>query len=610
MTIQSARKIGLTLVPVLVCFLLGILTTAAFLCAIQMNNALVGFHPSCFLTSCNINSMVLAGITSFYWAICVGVLTIWYFHRWKDFAKINCHALSLSSILSLFLIIGYSQETTNKLFLFFNQSPLVEVFLYIGVVALIYTIMVRLFRRFDQIPCHCALPTEEKAQKWHYCYATAIILLGWLPFVIAFYPGSIGGYDTFVQLAQAAGQRNLDASNPVLVTWLFGAFLSAGRNLANDNIGIFMGILFQTLLWLVASVRSCIFIKRLSRSNAAYWLSVAFFAAIPMWGAFIQCLIKDSVHTGFFLLFLLSYIHHAIKNDLVQKDYVALFLLAVLTGLTRKAAPVIVVVSLLALTIFNWRDRNIRKNLIATSVSIIGVFVMVSFIIRCMPNIAVPAERENYSLPFQQVARYCVEHGAELSEEDIATINQVLDYKTIARRYTPDKSDDVKRTFHGSFNNMAAFWKLYIRLGLKHPSVYIKHLLAGTYKYNYPLSLGDQPYRQYIHKDDTLYHVTYGNNRDVRESMRLYFEQWQNGLLSSIFIGPGLYVWALLILVFYAMCKKRRRSLLAITPVILLYLGLYLSHVNGENRYALPLMVAIPVCASVVLHFSRTGEKV
>lgn len=56
--------------------------------------------------------------------------------------------------------------------------------------------------------------------------------------------------------------------------------------------------------------------------------------------------------------------------------------------------------------------------------------------------------REALSLPFQQTARYALEYGNEITEEEAAVISNILDYEHLAENYNPRISDPVKRTFN------------------------------------------------------------------------------------------------------------------------------------------------------------------
>lgn len=533
---------------------------------------------------------------------------LWYRRFSRTCGRVNVCTAIFSVVLSFFAMVGRCQDTTQGKLLFWPVDLLSKLLLLIGLSAFCYTLLHTLFRKLDNHAVPVSANRGESLSAWKlYGIAVLGIAIGWLPFIIVNYPGSVP-FDTHRQLLEATGNRTLDASNPVMVTYLYGGLFSLGR-LVNDNFGIFLCTVFQFLLLLAGATRSCVWGYRLSGSKAVFGATIAFFAAIPGWGAAVQCVLKDTVHTGFFLLFLVSYGKLFTEKETGVGNFISLFLFSVFVGLSRKAAVAIVVVCLLIWLIYRWKtERKILASVLVT-LSAITLFATVNAVIYSLPNVIPPREQENYSLPFQQVARYCVEYESELTDEEIATIDAVLDYETILEKYDPNLSDPVKRTFHTTSDTaeMSAFWKLYLKFVQRHPMVFVDHILAGTYKYTYPLSPGNQPYRHYIQSDAAFYDASYVLPA-AQKQLNTYFDSWERGFVTNLFIGPGFYTWMLLILVCYALTRKHYKALLILAPVIILFAGFYLSHLNGENRYAWPLMMAIPMCFVYVVYGTARNE--
>ena len=83
------------------------------------------------------------------------------------------------------------------------------------------------------------------------------------------------------------------------------------------------------------------------------------------------------------------------------------------------------------------------------------IFLIVIGISTCYTKVLLPvfkitsgSIRETLSIPFQQTARYSKYHSDELSKEDIAIIDKVLVYDTLAERYDPELADPVKNKFN------------------------------------------------------------------------------------------------------------------------------------------------------------------
>jgi len=79
------------------------------------------------------------------------------------------------------------------------------------------------------------------------------------------------------------------------------------------------------------------------------------------------------------------------------------------------------------------------------------------------------------SVPFQQTARYVKYHADELSDEDIKTIDYVLNYDTLAERYKPEIADPVKNEYnkYTKTKDLIAYFKIWFKGLVKHPETYI-----------------------------------------------------------------------------------------------------------------------------------------
>lgn len=58
---------------------------------------------------------------------------------------------------------------------------------------------------------------------------------------------------------------------------------------------------------------------------------------------------------------------------------------------------------------------------------------------------------------------------------------------------------------------------------------------------------------------------------------------------------------AFIVLLGYVLERKNRQALLVYVPLMLLTVGLLFTHVNGENRYAFPIMGTLALTATVAL---------
>ena len=135
--------------------------------------------------------------------------------------------------------------------------------------------------------------------------SSLLIGAAWLPWVAVFWPGSVD-WDSWGQISQVLGVQEMTAHHTVLSTWLHGWLFRLGRALGSDNLGVFLYIVLQFLVcaWVFGQVTA--FAARLGCSRGVQYAVTAFFALDPIWGAFIQTQVKDTLYTGLFVLFVLK----------------------------------------------------------------------------------------------------------------------------------------------------------------------------------------------------------------------------------------------------------------------------------------------------------------
>lgn len=104
-------------------------------------------------------------------------------------------------------------------------------------------------------------------------------------------------WDSWGQISQVLGVQEMTAHHTVLSTWLHGWLFRLGRALGSDNLGVFLYIVLQFLVcaWVFGQVTA--FAARLGCSRGVQYAITAFFALDPIWGAFIQTQVKDTLYT-------------------------------------------------------------------------------------------------------------------------------------------------------------------------------------------------------------------------------------------------------------------------------------------------------------------------
>lgn len=132
------------------------------------------------------------------------------------------------------------------------------------------------------------------------------LLLCWLPYILINLPGSLP-YDGYLQLDMALGIQKMTNHHPYLVSLFFGTLYMLGQKI-DDNFGILLIVVFNALF--SAGVYTYIVrrIKLWGFKKQIYLSVVLFYAILPMWGSFIQAVIKDTIYFPLFCLYFVAYI--------------------------------------------------------------------------------------------------------------------------------------------------------------------------------------------------------------------------------------------------------------------------------------------------------------
>lgn len=428
-----------------------------------------------------------------------------------------------------------------------------------------------------------------------------LILLGWVPWVVACLPGSVD-WDSHTQICQALGTMEMTAHHTVLSTWFHGACVGLGRMLGSDNLGVFFYIFLQCLICAWAYGQVVAFGAKLHCPRALQYGATAFFALVPVWGAFAQTMVKDTLFAAIFAWFAVQTAEVWIFSDEYEKRpvlYLRYFFAALLTCLLRNNGVVAVAPVLLVTTVHGIYKKKWSRVGIAAGVLICyGVF---SLITTQLLAIAPGGVNEALSIPLQQTARYVLVYGNEVTDEEKAAIDAVVSYDQLAENYQPMISDGVKGLYKNpSAQELAQYAKVWLAMFWKHPSCYFQATQANSYGY-YTIAESnfDLEYYMFINQPSMEWkdlQISYldstGVARYILYHWALLFERLP---LIGLLVNHGFVTWWLV-----AICAWMfRRRLWAALPLCLgvdvLWLTCIASPVNDLLRYYLPILACLPL---------------
>ena len=470
----------------------------------------------------------------------------------------------------------------------------------------------------DDAPVPAAL---RPLWRWALRHETAaymlMLALCWSPYLIAFYPGTVC-WDLGEMVAQFFGQRPMDTWHPVFLTWVIGGCVWLGRLVGSDNLGAALYTLIQTALMAFALSGVLRLMRALRLNRAARLAAAAFFALLPIWGGYAQFISKDTLYTSALLLFALCLIRLVLAREgrlSVQagREAAGLFVWGLLTCLMRSNGLYVILPTAVFAFAFVVRGRA-RLAVGGALAGAVACALLFSHVL--LPALGVRDETASglYSVCFQQSARVLRDHAGEVTPEEYAEIDRVLDAENLAELYEPWISDPVKYTFRqygqGAEAEKAAlarYRKTWLSMLTKYPLTYAEAFFAGNVSYyTFAPKLEGETYNQQA--GNRLVFETYELGEDPRflhteqiaalEGARTLLAVFARGIrhipLLALLYACATYTWLLAGAGMTAARQRRWRLLCCFLPALLTLGVCMLSPVNDYFRYFLPIVAMTP----------------
>lgn len=438
--------------------------------------------------------------------------------------------------------------------------------------------------------CRPYRPVGLKSQKalW---LSLLVLLLCWLPILLAFYPG-ITGYDVDTQLRQiTTGQYN--TQHPLLHTLLMGGCMKLLGT--NGGYGLYTCIQVVLLALSIAYAMS-----RLAGMHIPRWLWIillVFFCVAPQHGVIAVSGTKDVL----FAAAMLALAAELLCPGKGRMSLLRSLLFAVLAGMLRNNAVYAFALLALAGALWGLRKKGWRFCMLMLCA------LLVCFGGQTALQKAVQAESVSASeylcLPCQQLARlYC------FGEPDAQTAQEIQSRIPYAADYVPWLADNAKSAIYigDKPERLLSLLKLWGREGLKHPIPYIDAFLYTT--------------KGFWDVTDTSFTAIYNyQNNGARGMMMMQpageiaiqahsLLPWLNVLWKKLFmenaflrlplvwrvLHPAVYTWLLGFCLAFALWK-RQPGLLAAGGTALAYMLTLLLGPCCLIRYQYNLMLIAPV---------------
>ena len=434
------------------------------------------------------------------------------------------------------------------------------------------------------------------------------LLLCCLPTWVLCYPGYLCA-DSYTQLAYYFGIYEFVAHHPPIHTLLISWAVRLGMALGSANLGVFLIVCVQMLCF---SAVFAYLLETMRSLAAPKWLTAVAFVTIVLHPSFlVQAALvnKDGPYSWGVLLFTLEMLWciRLGPDYWRRRGHIALLALSILAvALLRHNGKYLLAVCLailvIRLLVQGRRGGNLRGALVGCACLLVPVIAASVLYEAAVAHYGIGpgSRREALSLPFQQTARLFFEYPEDVTEEEFAAIDGVLDAREIYTEYNPRISDPVKCYFRDDCGTaeLAAYFRTWLKQGLRHPLTYLKATFNQNYSLFYPEALtwgrGSTYSAGHVHISEPLgIHEV-----DVADSLEEILREGDR--LMSLLPVPGLTGNAaccallLALLIIGALRGKYADVLLIALPAFLTFGITFLAPV-AASRYSYPLVYTLPL---------------
>lgn len=552
---------------------------------------------------------------------CVVAISIFIFYNRCKSSKIKIRAVELvgALIFAFTMLIGRSFARYNTWDLVFYSGR--QMFLAIcagtGWAILFWTLLKRVYEYLCARPFwYCNTTFDKKRFMWR---AFGVIIWGWIPWLLIRIPGNVP-WDGMWQLTRwfgYGGGGQISNHHPWFVSMLYGILMTVGR-VINDNAGIFMIILFQIITCALIYSYVCSAVRKYAGSTAS-WLTVLFFAIVPAWGSYASTVIKDTMFSAIYALWfciLIDICSECIADNDDMKDirkWYVFGLISFLVCIMRNDGIYRVLPSCIAILIASQPQK--KKRMIRTTTGIFLLLTLYNFLIFNVMGVLKGSAGEMLSIPFQQTARYVRDSSYDISDSEYAAVDAILDYDTLGERYSEEISDPVKGKANlGNKEALKQYFSSWLSMGMRHPGIYMQATLNNSYGYFYPFrnNRTQLAYQNYIKGEplnDGYFNIYYLVDEKFRTYLNNYADLWRVLPGVSLLSNPATYTWLVIFVALLIFRRKKYRELIVLLSPILQIAICVASPLNGNLRYAMPLMASAPVLVAWGIRLYWDGEK-
>ncbi len=441
----------------------------------------------------------------------------------------------------------------------------------------------------------------------------AVLLVFYIPWYLYCYPGVLT-YDSGDQIRDALSTGTLNNHHSAFLDLILRAVLLPVKSMTGSvqtGVGICMALQMMAMTFVFAVCMERIF-RRVDHP-VLKGLAFLWFAVYPVHPIYSVTLWKDIPFSLCFLVLML-FIDSITEDEKAffrsRRKQCGLVLTFVLLPLMRHNG---LLINVLTAVFFFFRFGSYRKQ----AVRIFGAaFVLLGiWYFAILPALNVKSVESGLILSAaqQQIARTLRDHHDELNPEELAALERYFDIPEIWNEYTGTISDPVKSHFREKYyrEDPGAFFRLWIRLGLRYPAAYLEAFLHNNYGYWFPeTQYWVSSYGVITGKQIEDLHtapIWKSGIADRIYNMYAFHQELKTPLLALLF-SRGACWWLWLFCGFRCLYDNRRKLILFL-PGLCLWLSVLISPVYDEYRYVYGLFAALPLILISALDPAESGRR-
>ncbi|MDR0899344.1 MAG: DUF6020 family protein [Lactobacillaceae bacterium] len=449
-------------------------------------------------------------------------------------------------------------------------------------------------------------------------------------FLVIMYPG-LAHADTVAAISEFLKMGNpylktvasdYSSGQPAPMVWLFGALFKLFKGAFGwFFIDAVQSIAFSSVIFGIAK-----YFKKWEVNAVVTWVVTLVLAVSPFW-IFTSIAAQKDMVMAIAVAWAMLIAYDSLRNKKVLDwRIIVVVLLAIFISFTRSTGPLVALPFLLAFLIAKfvpWIIKELQNRII--KLTAIGVLILVATTAAIfMGTNSRFQQRILGSYPnftTQQMARVFARHYDQIPQKIKEEILPAFD-QTTALRYSPVNSDPVAsfsgrtkiQMFKDKYGNDGniIYWSTYLRLNKMFPGEYLSAFFDTTSNAYYPFKqayYSELPFAftftEDIYKNKNIpwsnkigkklqlnKHIT-----DFKTRAKIMNDAWHLSAAGPLSIPSniGLLAWAMVLIIFYLIQKKKWVLFVPIAPVLIAYLVNLSVPVNGMLRYFYPFLLGMPI---------------